>query len=97
MLGGHAVVAVGYDDFKACLIVRNSWGPSWGDKGYFYLPYDYITPSFAADFWQITRFPLCSQEGAMDVTAPDVKWYIPVTSIVKAIAEVWRRIFGCKP
>ena len=32
--GGHAVCAVGYDDFKQCFIVRNSWGEDWGDKGH---------------------------------------------------------------
>lgn len=53
-IGGHAVLAVGYDNTKNCLIVRNSWGSSWGDKGYFYLPYEYITtPNLAADFWTI--------------------------------------------
>ena len=53
-LGGHAVLAVGYDDSKECLIVRNSWGSEWGDKGYFYLPYWYVTtPNAAADFWTI--------------------------------------------
>ena len=53
-IGGHAIKAVGYDDSKQCLIVKNSWGTSWGIKGYFYLPYWYITtPSAAADFWVI--------------------------------------------
>jgi hypothetical protein len=54
MLGGHAVMAVGYDDSKRWFIVRNSWGEGWGDKGYFYMPYDYISnPGLAADFWTI--------------------------------------------
>jgi len=53
-IGGHAVMAVGYDDSKECLIVRNSWGSEWGENGYFYLPYWYITtPNAAADFWTI--------------------------------------------
>lgn len=53
-LGGHAVVAVGYDDSKNALIVRNSWGTEWGLNGYFYMPYEYITtPGIAADFWTI--------------------------------------------
>jgi len=53
-IGGHAVLAVGYDDSKESLIVRNSWGIQWGIKGYFYLPYWYITtPNAAADFWTI--------------------------------------------
>jgi len=53
-IGGHAVMAVGYDDSKESLIVRNSWGENWGLDGYFYLPYWYIsTPNAAADFWTI--------------------------------------------
>lgn len=50
-LGGHAVLIVGYDDTKQYLIVRNSWGETWGDKGYFYLPYEYIYRGLAYDFW----------------------------------------------
>jgi len=54
MLGGHAVCCVGYDDSKNCMIVKNSWGEGWGDKGYFYMPYDYIAhPNLASDFWAV--------------------------------------------
>ena len=48
-LGGHAVVMVGYDDNIQTLngwgvfIVRNSWGNSWGEGGYFFMPYQYLT------------------------------------------------------
>lgn len=53
-IGGHAVLAVGYDDSKECLIVRNSWGTNWGEKGYFYLPYWYVTTlNASADYWTI--------------------------------------------
>jgi C1A family cysteine protease len=53
-MGGHAVLIVGYDDAKQSFIVMNSWGSSWGDKGYFYLPYTYVTNSkLASDFWLI--------------------------------------------
>jgi C1A family cysteine protease len=55
VVGGHAVMAVGYDDSKNAFIVRNSWGNSWGLKGYFYMPYAYITDNnLADDFWTIT-------------------------------------------
>jgi len=54
LLGGHAVVAVGYDDSTQRFIVRNSWGSSWGQAGYFTIPYTYLTNSnLASDFWQI--------------------------------------------
>ncbi len=55
-VGGHAVLAVGYDDNEQVVIVRNSWGPEWGLKGYFKLPYAYITnPDLASDFWTIRK------------------------------------------
>lgn len=53
LLGGHAVLAVGYDDSKKHVIVKNSWGTEWGDNGYFYMPYSYITPTLTDDFWVI--------------------------------------------
>jgi C1A family cysteine protease len=66
VVGGHAVLAVGYSDPKSQIIVRNSWGASWGDHGYFYMPYQYLTGSkvsvdtspinhvhLASDFWAI--------------------------------------------
>ena len=52
--GGHAVMAVGYDDAKQAFLVRNSWGKGWGIKGYFWMPYAYITNSnLCDDFWTI--------------------------------------------
>ncbi len=52
ILGGHAVMVVGYDDSKNWFIVRNSWGTAWGDKGYFYIPYLYFCNiNLADDFW----------------------------------------------
>ncbi|HEU5356349.1 MAG TPA: C1 family peptidase [Actinocrinis sp.] len=53
-LGGHAVLAVGYDDDTKRFLVRNSWGPEWGKGGYFTLPYAYLTePGLASDFWTV--------------------------------------------
>lgn len=49
--GGHACLAVGYDDGRKVLIVRNSYGARWGDKGYFYMPY-----AFAADRKQVDEY-----------------------------------------
>ena len=54
VIGGHAVVAVGYDDAKQWFIIRNSWGSKWGINGYFTLPYAYLADqNLASDFWTI--------------------------------------------
>ena len=53
-LGGHAVLAVGYDDAKQVFIVMNSWSTGWGDKGFFYMPYAYLNDSnLADDLWTV--------------------------------------------
>ncbi len=65
--GGHAVVSMGYDDSLAirnnfggketrgALLIRNSWGSSWGEKGYGWLPYAYVLEGLAEDFWSILK------------------------------------------
>jgi C1A family cysteine protease len=54
VIGGHAVVAVGYDEADQRFIVRNSWGTGWGLAGYFTMPYAYLAQSsLASDFWTI--------------------------------------------
>ena len=53
-LGGHAVLTVGYNDSSQQFIVMNSWSTKWGDKGYFYMPYAYLTNTgLASDFWTV--------------------------------------------
>lgn len=52
--GGHALLFVGYDDNTRMLLFRNSWGTSWGERGYGWLPYDYVLQGIASDFWTLT-------------------------------------------
>ena len=57
--GGHAVIAIGYDDarkigsHRGALKIRNSWGKEWGEKGYGWLPYAYVENEQADDFWSL--------------------------------------------
>jgi C1A family cysteine protease len=56
VVGGHAVFACGYQTDLGTpgggyLIVKNSWSTSWGDKGYFYMPFAYVTPKLVSDAW----------------------------------------------
>jgi len=66
--GGHAVDAVGYDDTlkikntnpggaetTGALLIRNSWGPGWGNHGYGWLPYEYVLRGLATDWWSILK------------------------------------------
>ncbi|MFA5389289.1 MAG: C1 family peptidase [Candidatus Omnitrophota bacterium] len=53
-LGGHAVLAVGYNQKDKRFLVRNSWGTKWGKDGYFTMPYEYLE-TLSADFWTIRK------------------------------------------
>ncbi len=54
VLGGHAVLVVGYDTAKKMYLVRNSWGEGWGLAGYFYMPEAYLyNPNLSDDFWVV--------------------------------------------
>lgn len=68
VVGGHAVIAVGYDDkivienknpggckTKGALLIRNSWGTEWGDGGYGWLPYEYLEQGLATDWWSLIK------------------------------------------
>ena len=68
ILGGHAVLAVGYDDelrigeCKGAFLIRNSWGEGWGEKGYGWLPYEYALAGLAQDWWCLVKAEWVSTE-----------------------------------
>jgi C1A family cysteine protease len=51
ILGGHAVLACGYDDNTRMFLIRNSWGTKWGQAGYFYMPFSFVNSGLLADAW----------------------------------------------
>lgn len=56
LIGGHAILCVGFDEDRGVVYFRNSWGEEWGENGYGFLPIDYIlNPELASDFWTLYR------------------------------------------
>ena len=53
-IGGHAVMATGYNQKAKRFLVRNSWGTNWGQGGYFTMPFEYLE-TLSADFWTIRK------------------------------------------
>ena len=69
IIGGHAVLCVGYDDALmigdkvGAFLIRNSWGEEWGEKGYGWLPYDYLLAGLAQDWWALVKAEWIDVEG----------------------------------
>ncbi|AYV78327.1 MAG: peptidase C1 [Edafosvirus sp.] len=54
-LGGHEMCLVGYTESKRLFTVLNSWGSSWGNGGFCYIPYDYLSnPNLGMQFTVIS-------------------------------------------
>jgi hypothetical protein len=70
-MGGHAACAIGFDNYRQVFIVRNSWGDEWGDHGYFYLPYAYMTNSdLVYDLWTFRNRLEITQLLVTELNAP---------------------------
>jgi C1A family cysteine protease len=53
-VGGHAVMAVGYDDKRQAYLCQNSWSTAWGEQGFFWMPYAYLGDAqLVRDLWTI--------------------------------------------
>jgi C1A family cysteine protease len=82
--GGHAMLCVGYSDKDQMFVVRNSWGSNWGDGGYCYIPYEYMTnPELNGDCWTIKS--VTDIDFSEDVWSEEGSFF---SSFISSVADV---------
>jgi C1A family cysteine protease len=85
-LGGHAMLCVGYSETDKVFLVRNSWGKEWGDEGYCYIPYDYMTnPEFTADCWMVVS--VADVDFSEGVWGDSTSFFDPILPLVEGVSE----------
>ncbi len=84
-IAAHAVIAAGYDDelvishqttgaqSRGAILVRNSWGPCWGDDGWGWLPYDYVRLGWTRDWWSLLNDTWIATGAIAPVAREDVR------------------------
>lgn len=88
VLGGHAVLAVGFNDSTQRFYVQNSWGTAWGQHGFFEIPYAYLlNPNLASDFWTIRLV-----EDIVKTVQETSEELIPVKTIKQEVDEIDRNV-----
>ncbi|HEY9655280.1 MAG TPA: C1 family peptidase [Crinalium sp.] len=81
--GGHAMLCVGYSDSDKVFIVRNSWGEGWGDNGYCYIPYDYMTnPDLNGDLWAIRHVADVDVDLSQDIQTEQASLFDSATAAI---------------
>ncbi|MBW4694306.1 MAG: C1 family peptidase [Lyngbya sp. HA4199-MV5] len=81
--GGHAMLCVGYSDEDKVFIVRNSWGEGWGDRGYCYIPYDYMTtPDLNGDLWAIRHVADADIDLSQDIQSEQASLFSGATAAI---------------
>jgi hypothetical protein len=99
--GGHAVIIVGWDDAERCWIVKNSWGPNWGEDGYFRITWDDMEFGYNAVYvysgMTENALVISDNELELDVTVGDV-WTdtISFTNVSSDLTEYYTIIYGGK-
>lgn len=90
VLGGHAVLAVGFNDSTQRFYVQNSWGTAWGQHGFFEIPYAYLlNPNLASDFWTIRLV-----EDIVTTVQETSEELIPVKTIKQEVDEIDSAVKG---
>jgi len=92
---GHAMLCVGYSDTDSMFIVRNSWGTNWGDKGYCYMPYDYlVNPEHNdGDSWVIRQIADLGKEQLKPIYRNDTTIFSPEWYEVDEIVDETNPIY----
>lgn len=93
VIGGHAILLVGYDDNKQLFKFKNSWGKNWGDNGYGYLPYNYYLQGDMFDLWTIYKSELQDTKSVgLDVVKPSAVKNVDKDTLVDSLNLVIERI-----
>lgn len=93
IIGGHAILIVGYDDSKQLFKFKNSWGESWGDRGYGYLPYEYYFQGDMFDLWSIHKSELEDIKSVgLEVNDPQIKKNAGKEDVTAVLGEILERL-----
>jgi len=95
IIGGHAILLVGYDDSKQLFKFKNSWGKGWGDNGYGYLPYDYYILGDMFDLWSIHKSENEDIKSVgLDVVNPNIQKAVNKADLEEALKQVIEQADG---
>src|SRR5579883_114125 len=87
--GGHAMLCVGYSDADKVFIVRNSWSDQWGDRGYCYIPYDYMTnPDLNGDLWAIRQVSATNVDLSQNIQGAHASLFDSATAAIATSLQV---------
>jgi C1A family cysteine protease len=87
--GYHAISVVGYDDTQQCWICKNSWGPGWGENGFFKIGYGECSIDTEFAFYDIDV--KCPSPPVVD----DCRRYVPALRRVLEVARVNSTLRRC--
>ena len=98
-VGNHEVVIVGYDDELSAFFCMNSWGTSWGMRGFFYIPQRMVSLA-CIDLWVVTEFAGIPRVGMDSTTPAPAPAPVPVPSLSaseKLVTEVYQQLLRRVP